>query len=63
MPFFPALLYGGPDTIMPVASTLAAIGGFLLLFWQGALRYLRQSIYRVRRRFLRTPFDNPPNSA
>jgi hypothetical protein len=62
MPFFAALLYGGPDTIMPVASTLAAIGGFLLLFWQGALRYLRQGWSWVRRRFFGPPFEHHPNS-
>jgi hypothetical protein len=28
------LLYVGPDVFLPLASALAAIGGFLLMFWQ-----------------------------
>ena len=28
------LLYFGPETIMPLASILAAIVGFLLVFWR-----------------------------
>ena len=28
------VLYIGPDVFLPVASALAAIAGFLLMFWQ-----------------------------
>lgn len=34
-------MYIGPETLMPLASALAAIGGVLLLFWHrttGAVR-------------------------
>ena len=34
-------MYIGPDTLMPVASALAAVGGVILMFWRklvGALR-------------------------
>ncbi len=48
---FPAfLLYGGPDTIMPVASTLAAIGGLLLLLWRQAGLLLRRCLHTLRNR-------------
>ncbi|MFN2383445.1 MAG: hypothetical protein ABR559_04180 [Gemmatimonadota bacterium] len=42
-------MYLGPETLMPVASALAAIGGFLLLFWRrtvGALRTFFQFVGR-----------------
>ena len=32
-----AFLYGGPDQLMPLASGLAAIGAFLLIFWNKVL--------------------------
>jgi hypothetical protein len=36
-----ALLYVGPDQIMPLASAAAAVGGVLMVFWRqtkGAVR-------------------------
>ncbi|MGQ0647603.1 MAG: hypothetical protein ACT4P7_08520 [Gemmatimonadaceae bacterium] len=36
-------MYIGPDALMPLASALAAIAGFLLMFWRrvaGAFRFL-----------------------
>lgn len=36
-------MYIGPDALMPLASALAAIAGFLLMFWKrvvGAFKYL-----------------------
>ena len=38
-------MYIGPDTLMPVASAIAAAAGFLLMFWRrlvGAVRLLAQ---------------------
>lgn len=43
------LLYIGPETMLPLASALAAIAGVLLMFWQrfvGLLRKLWQLIVR-----------------
>jgi hypothetical protein len=31
-----ALLYVGPDQIMPFASAAAAVGGVLMVFWRQA---------------------------
>jgi len=36
-------MYIGPETIMPLASALAAIGGALLLFWQRVVGYARSA--------------------
>ena len=43
------MLYIGPETILPLASALAAIGGVLLMFWQrfaGLVRKLWRVIAR-----------------
>jgi len=43
------ILYIGPETMLPLASALAAIGGFLLMFWQrfiGLLRWFWRRIVR-----------------
>jgi hypothetical protein len=37
--------YLGPETLMPLASILAAIVGFFLLFWRLIVKIVR-SIYR-----------------
>ncbi|MBC7789980.1 MAG: hypothetical protein H7Z74_08535 [Anaerolineae bacterium] len=34
-------MYIGPDTLMPVASALAAIAGVLLMFWRRTVGMLR----------------------
>jgi hypothetical protein len=36
------LLYLGPETIMPLASILGAIIGFLLIFWRLILRFFKK---------------------
>ena len=36
-------MYIGPDALMPLASMVAAIGGFLLMFWKrvvGAAKFV-----------------------
>ena len=47
-------MYIGPDSLMPVASALAAVAGFVLMFWRrlvGAVRLLAQRLsLRFRRR-------------
>jgi hypothetical protein len=43
------VLYIGPETILPLASALAAIGGVLLMFWQrfiGLVQKLWRLIFR-----------------
>ena len=36
------LLYIGPETMLPLASALAAIGGVLLMFWHRFVGLLRK---------------------
>lgn len=47
-------MYLGPDALMPVASAIAAVVGFLLMFWRrlvGAVRLLAQRLsLRIRGR-------------
>ena len=43
------LLYLGPETIMPLASILAAVLGFLLIFWRLILKGLKSGFKWVRR--------------
>jgi len=40
LPF--VLLYIGPETMLPLASALAAVGGVLLLFWQRLVGLIRK---------------------
>jgi len=40
LPF--ALLYIGPETMLPLASAIAAIGGVLLMFWHRVVGLLRK---------------------
>lgn len=36
------LAYLGPESIMPLASILAAVVGFLLIFWRYIARFLKK---------------------
>ena len=40
------VLYLGPETVMPLASIIAAVVGFLLIFWRLLLRPFKK-IYRL----------------
>jgi hypothetical protein len=41
--FIPAvILYIGPETMLPLASALAAIVGFLLIVWRQAVAWCRK---------------------
>jgi hypothetical protein len=40
------MLYLGPETMLPLASTLAAVGGVLLIFWQRLVGLVRK-LWRV----------------
>ena len=42
-------MYIGPDTLMPVASALAAIAGILLMFWRRTVMMVRMGASAVGR--------------
>ena len=37
-------MYIGPDTLMPVASALAAIAGIVLMFWRRTVGMVRLGV-------------------
>jgi len=45
------LMYIGPETLMPLASAIAAIGGIILMFWRRTTAIVRAVIQRVTRVF------------
>jgi hypothetical protein len=40
--FLPIVLYIGPDVLMPVASAIAAVVGFLLMFWRRTVAFFKR---------------------
>jgi hypothetical protein len=40
----PVALYIGPDVIMPLASALAAVVGFLLMFWRRTVAFVQRIV-------------------
>lgn len=42
------MLYFGPETILPLASAAAAIGGAVLMFWRRTIAILRRVLRSVR---------------
>ncbi len=40
-------MYLGPDTLMPVASALAAIAGAILLFWRRLVGFVRLRVNQL----------------
>ncbi|GAB4451149.1 MAG: hypothetical protein Kow0070_28990 [Anaerolineales bacterium] len=40
--------YLGPETLMPLASILAAIAGFFLLFWRLIVKFVKTLYRKVR---------------
>lgn len=40
-------MYLGPETLMPIASALAAVGGVLLLFWRRFVGVIRLVVQKV----------------
>lgn len=40
--------YLGPETLMPLASILAAIAGFFLLFWRLIVKFFRTAYRKIR---------------
>jgi hypothetical protein len=45
-----ALLYLGPDSIMPIASVIAAILGVILIFWRYILSSIKKGFRFIRRK-------------
>ena len=43
--------YVGPDVLMPVASAIAAIVGFLLMFWRRTVAFVKAMFQRLARLF------------
>jgi hypothetical protein len=56
------LLYGGPETILPVASALAAIIGALLMCWRRAVGLARTLIQLCGRRESQLLNHHSPNT-
>ena len=50
------LLYLGPDSMLPLASLLAAVAGFFLIFW----RYILKTVKKFFRWILRKPAETSP---
>ena len=48
------MLYIGPDVLMPVASAIAAVAGFLLMFWHRTVAFVRRITFAIRDVFRRT---------
>lgn len=46
-------MYIGPDALMPLASALAAVAGFVLMFWRRLVGMVRLLASRVTQRFAR----------
>jgi len=42
------LQYLGPDTLLPIASLLAAIAGFFLIFWRLIVRLVKTAYRKIR---------------
>ena len=41
-------LYLGPETLMPLASILAAIAGFFLMFWRTIFKFIKKTVRKMR---------------
>ncbi len=44
-------MYIGPETLMPLASVLAAVIGFLMMFWRRMVAFVKMSAGKVARIF------------
>ena len=44
-------MYIGPDTLMPFASALAAVGGVLLMFWRKVIAALKLVFFSAKQKF------------
>ena len=44
-------MYIGPETLMPLASALAAVVGVILMFWRRTMAIVRTGVSKVYRLF------------
>ena len=44
-------MYIGPDTLMPVASAFAAVGGVLLMFWRKIVGAMKLVFFSAKQKF------------
>lgn len=51
------LLYLGPETIMPLASIIAAVIGFLLIAWRSIWKFVKKGFYFVIRKSPEMPAE------
>jgi hypothetical protein len=49
--------YLGPETLMPLASILAAIAGFFLMFWRVIVKFVKTTYRKIRG----LPEETPPD--
>lgn len=40
--------YLGPETLMPIASALAAVAGFFLMFWRVIVKFIKKTVRKLR---------------
>lgn len=40
--------YLGPETLMPLASILAAVAGFFLMFWRVIFKFIKKMVRKLR---------------
>lgn len=51
--------YIGPETILPLASAVAAIGGVFLMFWNSTRRAFSWCLQKIRRSSSEQQVSNP----
>lgn len=52
-------MYIGPETVMPLASAVAAIAGVVLMFWRKTTGFVRRGYNAVATRVGLTPRPEP----
>jgi hypothetical protein len=50
-----SILYLGPETVMPLASILAAVLGGILIFWRYIIGFIKKTYNRIRKRNIEIP--------
>jgi len=54
-----ALFYLGPESIMPLASILAAVIGFILIFWRSIIKIIKKVFGKSKPADMVLPFVEP----
>lgn len=58
-----APMYLGPETVLPLASVLAAAIGVILMFWRTVIGFVRQGVNTVLRRDANAETISPQDDA